>query len=119
MPQDKKISRKKIDSGNLEHFRYFEKMDQVNRALQGTIDLEQVMKDVLDVLLSVFECDRAWLVYPCDPETTTWQTPMERTRSEYPGVLPIGIELPLYPVGREVFRILINAEGPVNFGPGC
>ncbi len=119
MPQDKKISRKKIDSGNLEHFRYFEKMDQVNRALQGTIDLEQVMKDVLDVLLSVFECDRAWLVYPCDPETTTWQTPMERTRSEYPGVFPIGIELPLDPVGGEVFRILRNAKGPVKFGPGA
>lgn len=119
MPQDKKISRKKIAKGNLEHFRYFEKMDQVNRALQGTIDLEQVMKDVLDALLSVFECDRAWLVYPCDPEATTWQTPMERTRSEYPGVLPIGIELPLDPVGRDVFRILRNTEGSVKFGPGC
>ncbi len=118
MPQDKKTSRKKTGEGNLEHLRYLEKMDQVNRAMQGTNDLEQIMKDVLDALLAVYECDRAWLVYPCDPQAATWQTPMERTRPEYPGVLPIGVELPLDPVGSDVFRILRNATGPVKFGPG-
>ncbi|MFZ5908914.1 MAG: PAS domain S-box protein [Chloroflexota bacterium] len=96
---------------------YFERMDQVNRAMQGKNDLEQVMKDVLDTLLLVFDCDRAWLVYPCDPDAATWQVPMERTRPEYPGVLPIGVELPLDPVGAEIYRILRNSNGPVTFGP--
>lgn len=85
--------------------------------MQGKYDLDEVMKDVLDALLSVFECDRAWLVYPCDPDAATWQTPMERTRPEFPGVLPIGVELPLDPVGAAVYRILRNADGPVQFGP--
>ncbi len=93
-------------------------MDQVNLAMQGTNDLEQVMKDVLDTLLEVFSCDRAWLTYPCDPDSPTWQVPMERTRPEYPGVMPIGVELPLDPVGAEVYRILRNANGPVKFGAG-
>ena len=97
---------------------YFERMDQVNRAMQGTNDIEQMMKDVLDALLAVFDCDRAWLVYPCDPDAPTWQVPMERTRPEYPGVLPIGMELPLDPVGAEVYRILRNTDGPVKFGGG-
>lgn len=95
---------------------HFESMDLVNRAMQGTNDLEQMMKDVLDALLSVFECDRAWLVYPCDPDSPTWQVPMERTRPEYPGALPIGIELPLDPIGAEIYRILRNSDGPVKFG---
>jgi hypothetical protein len=56
------------------------------------------MTEVLDALLSIFDCDRAWLVYPCDPDAPTWQVPMERSRPEYPGVLPIGVELPLDPV---------------------
>ncbi|MBI3153375.1 MAG: GAF domain-containing protein, partial [Chloroflexi bacterium] len=118
MPQDKKKFRQKTGEENLDHLRYLEKMDQINRAMQGTNDLEQVMKDVLDTLLSVFDCDRAWLVYPCDPQASTWQTPMERTRPEYPGVLPIGVELPLDPVGAEVYRKLRNVDGPVKFGPG-
>jgi PAS domain-containing protein len=96
---------------------YFERMDKVNRAMQGTNDLEQAMKDVLDTLLDVFKCDRAWLVYPCDPESPTWQVSMERTTPEYPSVLPIGVELPLDPVGADVYRKLRNTEGPVKFGP--
>jgi PAS domain S-box-containing protein len=95
---------------------HFESIDFVNRAMQGTNDLEQMMKDVLDALLSVFECDRAWLVYPCDPDSRTWQVPMERTRPEYPGVLPIGVELPLDPIGAEIYRILRNSDRPVKFG---
>jgi PAS domain-containing protein len=86
--------------------------------MQGTNDMEQVMKDVLDTLLSVFDCDRAWLVYPCDPDAQTWQTPMERTRPEFPGVLPIGVELPLDTVGAKVYRILRDTDGPVKFGIG-
>lgn len=97
---------------------HFESMDRVNRAMQGENDLETMMKAVLDTLLSVFACDRAFLVYPCDPESATWQVPMERVRPEYPGALPIGIEMPLTPAGAEVFRHLRAAEGPVQFGPG-
>jgi len=114
---EKKTSRKQIEQENLAHLKYFESMDRVNRALQGKNDLEQVMKDVLDILLSVFDCDRAWLVYPCDPNATTWQTLMVRTRPEYPGVLPIGVDLPLESVEATVFRILREATGPVKFGP--
>ncbi|HNA90245.1 MAG TPA: PAS domain S-box protein, partial [Anaerolineales bacterium] len=93
-------------------------MDLVNRAMQGTNDLEQMMKDLLDTLLDVFDCDRAFLVYPCNPDHPTWQVPMERTRPEFPGVLPIGVDLPLDPVGAEVYRILRKTNGPVKFGDG-
>ncbi len=69
-----KRSHRQVELERLAHLRYFKNMDRVNRAIQGTNDLDQMMKDVLDTLLSVFKCDRAWLVYPCDPEAATWQT---------------------------------------------
>jgi PAS domain S-box-containing protein len=114
----KKQSRKQAEQESLVQLWYFEKMDQVNRAMQGKSDLEQLMREVLDTLLAVFDCDRAWLVYPCDPDCPTWQVPMERFRPEYPGVFPIGVELPLDPLGAEVYRILRETNGPVQFGPG-
>src|SRR5439155_20205697 len=45
-----------------------EGLERVNLAIQGTNDLEQMMSDVLDATLSIFDCDRAWLMHPCDPE---------------------------------------------------
>jgi PAS domain S-box-containing protein len=100
------------------HLRFLESMDQINRAMQSTHDLEKMMSDVLDGVLAIFDCDRAFLMYPCDPEAATWQVPMERTRPEYPGVLPLGVDLPMDPVGAAVYRILRNSAGPAQFSPG-
>ena len=108
---------REAESEHQAHLWFLESLDKVNRAMQGTNDLEQMMTSVLDTLLTIFECDRAWLVYPCDPESATWQSMMERTRPEYPGAIPVGAKLPLDPVGAAVFKILLGANGPVQFGP--
>lgn len=100
-----------------DRLRFFASLDQFNRAIQGSDSLEQMMQDALDALLVIFDCDRAFLVYPCNPDAQTWQSPMERTRPEYPGVVPLGMELPLEPAGAEVFRLLLNTPGPLVFGP--
>ncbi len=98
--------------------RFFENMDRVNRAMQGTNDLEQMMSDVLDAVLASFHCDRAWLVYPCDPETASYRVPMERTRPEFPGALARGLEVPIDKETAQVLRAAKASSGPVTFGPG-
>jgi hypothetical protein len=58
---------------------FLESMDRINRTIQGTEDFEQ-MSQVLDAALSIFGCDRAWIVYPCDAESRTWRTVAQRAR---------------------------------------
>jgi PAS domain S-box-containing protein len=102
------------------HLRFLESMDRVNRAIQGTNNLEQMMSDALDIVLSIFDCDRAFLLYPCDPEAPSWYAPMERTHPEYPGVLALGIdEIPMDAEVARTFHIMLEADGPVKFGPGA
>jgi PAS domain S-box-containing protein len=110
--------RKRAEEERLAHLRLLEGMDRVNRAMQGTTNLEQMMSDVLDVALSIFDCDRAFLFYPCDPEASAWQVPMERNRPEYPGALALGLVMPMDEEVSEQLRILLNSDGPVKFGPG-
>jgi PAS domain S-box-containing protein len=105
--------RKRAEEMHRAHLRFLESMDQVNRAIQATDDLEQMMGDVLDVFL----CDRAWLVYPCDPEAATWCAAMERTRPEYPGAFALGVELPVDPEVVRTFQTLRSSGSPVRFGP--
>ena len=77
--------RKRAEEERGAHLWFLESMDRINRALQGTNDLERMMSDVLEAVLEVFACDRAWLVYPCDPQAASWRVVMERTRPEFPG----------------------------------
>jgi diguanylate cyclase (GGDEF)-like protein/PAS domain S-box-containing protein len=97
---------------------FFASMDRVNRAIRENDDYEQMLGAVLDVVLSEFDCDRAFLVYPLDLQATTWRVPMERTRPEYPGANVLGLEVPMDPEVAGVFRTVLAAKGPVQFGTG-
>jgi nitrogen-specific signal transduction histidine kinase/ActR/RegA family two-component response regulator len=76
-----------------------------------------MMSDVLDEVLSIFDCDRAFLDYPCDPDAASWSAPMERTKPEYPGAHAESLEAPMDPDVARVFRNLLESDGPVKFGP--
>jgi PAS domain S-box-containing protein len=110
--------RQQMEKERLAHLRFFENMDRVNRAIQGAGDLETMMRDLLAIVLDIFDCDRAFLLYPCDPESPTWNIPMERNKPEYPGVRDLKQEMPMDPQVAEALRILLAADGPVAFGPG-
>ncbi len=110
--------RKKAERERLANLRFFESMDKVNRAIQAADDLEEMMRELLDVVLSILDCDRAFLMYPCDPQSATWSSPMERNKPEYPGVRDLKQEIPMDPQVAETLRILLAADGPVAFGPG-
>src|SRR5437867_1900955 len=53
------IERKRAEEERQEHLSFLESMDRINRAIQSTQDLEQMMSHVLEAALSIFRCDRA------------------------------------------------------------
>jgi PAS domain S-box-containing protein len=97
--------------------RFVESADRINRAIQGAPDVDAMMTDTLDAVLDIFECDRAFLLHPCDPDAPTWQVPMERTRPEYPGLFVRGTEAPMDDDVARTLRVLLASDGPVRFGP--
>jgi PAS domain S-box-containing protein len=109
--------RKRAENEHQAQLRFFESMDMIDRVIQGASDLEQMLGDVLDAVLKVFSCDRAWLLYPCDPEAGSLRVPAERTRPGYAGALGTGADIPNEPEVAEVSRSLLAADGPVRFDP--
>ena len=110
--------RKHAEAERAAHLWFLESMDRINRAMQGTNDLEKMMSDVLGAVISIFNCDRAWLVYPCDPQAASWKVPMEHARPEFPGAFALGRDLPVTPDVAEVFGTVRSSSSPVRFGPG-
>src|SRR6266852_8107041 len=94
-----------------------ESIDRIHRVTQTTNDLEQMMSDVLDGALSIFDCDRAWLMHPCDPEAASHQLKMQRTRPEFPGLFGVGEEVPTDQETADMFRTVRASSGPAQFGP--
>jgi PAS domain S-box-containing protein len=92
---------------------FLESMDRINRAMQGTQELEQMLSDVHRAMLDIFACDRAWLIYPCDPDAPAWHAVMEQTRPGYPQTLGPNAELPADPEVAALFAAARAAPGAV------
>lgn len=103
---------------HLDHLWFVESMDLVNRAIQGTNDLTQMMNDVLNAAFSIFDCDRTWLLYPCDPEASSLHVSMEIARPEYPGAKIINEDVPMPPdMARNLLEALESPD-PVTYTAG-
>lgn len=110
--------RKQAEEERQANLRFFENMDRINRAIQEANNVEQMMSDVLDIILSTFDCDRASFIYPCDIEASSWKVPIERTKPEHPGAMILGVEIPVDSEAIRVFNAVLAASYPVGFGPG-
>ena len=110
--------RKRAEEEHQAQLWFLESMDAVDRAIQGTSDLEQMMGEVLDVVLATFRCDRAWLVYPYDPEVDSHRVRIERTRPEYAGAIGAGMGIPNEREVARLSQIVLGSSSPVRFDPG-
>ena len=108
--------RKGAEEERQAHVWFLESLDLINRAIQGTSDLDGMMREALGAVLAVFDCDRAWLIHPCDPEAAVCSVVMDRTRPEYPGKGPPRLQVPVSAEFAQVLRAVRNAEGPIRFG---
>ncbi len=109
---------RQAETERLSHLSFFENLDKINRAIHSTNDLEEMMRVVLDTVLAIFDCDRAYLLYPCDPDAPIWEVPMERTRPEYPGAYELGRPLTMLPSLKHLNRVLLNTNSTIQFSTG-
>jgi PAS domain S-box-containing protein len=113
-----RAERERAEQERRAHLWVLESMDRINRAMHGTQDLEHMLSEVLRAALEIFACDRAWLVYPCDPHAPRWRAVMEQTRPEYPRAFAPGTELPIDADVAALFSAGLAAPGAVLSGPG-
>ncbi|MEW6261714.1 MAG: PAS domain S-box protein [Thermodesulfobacteriota bacterium] len=105
--------RKRAEQERLAHLRFFECMDQIDRAIQGTTNLDQVMSEVLARVRSIFKSDRVFLLYPCNPSAPTFRVLAEVCQPEYPGAYALNMEIPVTTTQAETFGRVLESEIPV------
>jgi PAS domain S-box-containing protein len=104
---------KRAEEEREEHLWFLECMDRVNCAMQRTNEVEGMTRGVLEEALAIFDCDRAWLAYPCDPDAPTCRAVMEHTHPNYPGAFALDQELPMDVRTAESLRDMLHAPGAV------
>lgn len=92
------------------HIEFLEHMETVNQAISKAQNVEDMLFNVLSAVKDILKTDRAWLLYPCDPEAEFWAIPMEVTRPEYPGAMTRNEKYPMSEEARQLFRLALSAK---------
>lgn len=94
-----------------------ESLAALGKATSSASNVTQMMDFAMKVTLSVFNCDRAWLLYPCDPNAPSWRVPIEMTTPEYPGANILDMDIPMNLAVSKLIRETLSATAPIAFGP--
>ena len=97
--------------------RLLDVLDRITQVSLAGENMEDVLRGVLDLVLEVFNADRAWFLYPGDPNAPSWGVPMERTRPEWPGLYALGVDIPMNPELSDILSELLRANGTIQYGP--
>ena len=111
--------RKQLEQQLSRRLRHLDIMERISRISLNSKSIEELLERVLDEILATFNADRAWFLYPCDPDAPSWSVPMERTRPEWPGAFARGMVMPMTPEVAEVFRELLASTNPLPYGPAA
>jgi two-component system repressor protein LuxO len=112
--------RKQLEAKNAQlqdYVYHLESIAALEKTITETGDIAQMMDSAMKITLSVFKCDRAWLLYPCDPNAPSFRVPIEVTTPKYPGANILNTNIPKDPAVSEVMKASLSATAPVALGP--
>ena len=92
----------------------FDAMELIGSAIAGASNTDELLSGVLESMLDIFQCDRAWVWHPCLPTGESVELRMERTRPEYPGATTSGAQLPLDDEVRVLLRKILASDSPAE-----
>ena len=114
MHEDVTVS-KESEEATLYHLRYLDAMERINSVSIKATSVNDMLKNVLNEMLSIFQCDRTWLLYPCDPQAESWRVPMEAYKPEWPGANVDGIDIPMDEDAAGAFQAALDLKEPLVF----
>ena len=116
--QDTDITERKIAQQELqENLGYLQQLDAISTALQSSNDPDQRIQNTLTVILELFDADRAWLLYPNNPEAKHYQIPLEITHPSYPGAASSAKHITMTDSVAEMMKTTLGSDQPMVFEP--
>ncbi len=109
--------RKQAEEASRTHIHFLENLELVDQAIKQETDVEKMLWNVMKTVFEIFGCDRAWLFYPCDPDSPAFRIPVEINRPEYPGAKAL-LEVPLVLDLAKDLRDALASEDPLPYTLG-
>ncbi|MDO9268733.1 MAG: EAL domain-containing protein [Methylobacter sp.] len=109
--------RKQAEQQLTRRLRHLKIMERISRISSTADSLETMLDGVLKEIQLIFDADRAWFLYPCDPKASFWSVPIEQVRPEWPGAFVRDRKIPVTDEFSELFQAALETGETLQYGP--
>ncbi len=89
--------------------------DRINKIIINANDIRQMFNQILDTMIDVFDCDRAWILFPCNPDASFYDMTFMRAKPEW--FLETNYRVEITPETRCLMAQVLASEDPVVSDP--
>ncbi len=97
--------------------KYLEDLGRVDHVIRQTTNLEKMIKELMEVISSIFHSDRSWLIFPCNPDAPSWSVSFHCERSQYANSASMLRDIPMTPEMACILREAVLADDVVVYDP--
>lgn len=101
--------------GEIRYEKFYRALQRINCVAASADSPDDLLSAVLDETLEIFNCDRAFLIYPCDPDAPTWRVTKECARPEWPGGFAMNVDFPMEPETAAVCKTVLESSHPLQY----
>ncbi len=109
--------RKKLEEEKQSQIHHLESMQKIADAVSSSLMFDGMLNSVIKATREIFESDRAWLLYPCDPEADYFEVPVESNLPEYPGAFALKQKIPVTSEIKQVFEDALGSKVALVYCP--
>jgi len=109
------INHLKILREHAEQKRILQAINSVNRLMINAKSINEMLDQILAEFLLLFDCQRAWLTFPCDTDADFYLVPREKTVAQWPGAGVDNLRLPMDDFSKSVISSALANTGPVAY----
>jgi len=108
---------KRAEEATAAKLHYTRSMSKINKSMEKVQSLESMLTSTLNEILSVFGCNRAWLLYPVDLEADSFRVPYQVWTPDYPVPVDGIVEIPVKgdDTALDVYKKALASKEPLTF----
>ncbi|MCP4553177.1 MAG: PAS domain S-box protein, partial [Bacteroidetes bacterium] len=90
--------------------------DKINKKIINSETIEQMLDGILDTMLDVFGCDRAYILFPCNPDAKLYSILFIKCQPKW--VVEQGYQTEITKEISDILKKVRASENPIIYDPG-
>lgn len=95
------------------HEHYIQSIEKIDDVIRDNSDINILLPNIVKSIIETFECERCWLIYPCDPKTQSWQAKYDESISSLIPTFETNVDHPTTTSVAEYFRKHLENDEPL------